>query len=68
MNKRFYRSRTDKLIAGVCGGIAEYFHVPSLVIRLIFLALGAGAGTGLIIYFLLSLGIPEAPQTDSKKD
>jgi len=58
MNK-LYRSRTDRKIAGVCGGIAEYLNCDSTLIRLAFAALILCAGTGLLAYFLCALIIPE---------
>jgi len=39
MAKKLYRSKTDRRIAGVCGGLAEYLGIDSLVVRLIFLAM-----------------------------
>ena len=53
MNKKFYLSETDKKIGGVCGGLAEYFGIDSLILRLIFVALIIGWGTGLLLYILL---------------
>ena len=38
--KRVYRSRTDKVIAGVCGGLAHYFHIDPIIMRIIFIVLG----------------------------
>lgn len=60
MEKKLYRSRTDRKLCGVCGGLAEYFGIDSTVIRIIavILALG-GVGTGLIVYLIMALIIPE---------
>ena len=55
MNKKFYLSETDKKIGGVCGGLAEYFGIDSLILRLIFVALIIGWGTGLLLYILLCI-------------
>ena len=60
--KRFYLSDTDKKIAGVCGGIAEYFSVDSLLVRVGFLLLVLGCGTGLIAYIVLWLLAPRKNQ------
>ena len=57
--KRFYLSQTDKKIAGVCGGIAEYFNIDSLLVRVGFLVLLLGCGTGLIAYLVLWLLAPK---------
>ena len=56
--KRFYLSDTDKKIAGVCGGIAEYFAVDSLLVRIGFVILFFGVGSGLLAYILLWLLAP----------
>jgi phage shock protein PspC (stress-responsive transcriptional regulator) len=60
--KRLYRSRNDRQIGGVCGGLAEYFKLDSTIVRLIFaigfLLLGT---TPLWIYLVLWLVIPEEP-------
>ena len=44
MNKKFYLSDTDKKIGGVCGGLAEYFGIDSLIMRLAFVAFILGCG------------------------
>ena len=59
MQKKFYLSRTDKKIGGVCGGIAEYFNIDSLLVRIIFVILVFGIGTGLWAYLLLWLLAPK---------
>ncbi len=59
MEKKFYLSNTDKKLAGVCGGIAEYFGIDSLLVRVIFLILFFGMGTGLLAYVLLWLLAPK---------
>ena len=58
-NKRFYLSSTDKKIAGVCGGIAEYFNVDSLLVRVAFLLFTFSLGGGLLAYLLLWLLAPK---------
>ncbi len=62
MNKRFYLSQTDKKLCGVCGGVAEYFGVDSLLVRVLFLAAILEFGTGLVAYFVLALLAPKSPQ------
>ena len=59
--KRLYRSRKDRIIAGVCGGMAEYFHVDPVFVRLIWVALGLMAG-GIIAYIIAWIIIPKAPE------
>ncbi len=60
MNRRLYRSRTQKKIAGVCGGIAEYFQVDVTLVRLLALLLFFTGG-GLLIYIIAAIVIPEEP-------
>ena len=57
--KRFYLSETDKKIAGVCGGLAEYFNVDSLLVRVAFLLFSFSFGGGLIAYIVLWLCAPK---------
>jgi phage shock protein PspC (stress-responsive transcriptional regulator) len=58
--KKFFLSSTDKKIAGVCGGIAEYFEIDSLLVRVAFLVLFFGFGTGLLAYLVLWLLAPKS--------
>lgn len=67
--KKLYRSRTDKKIAGVCAGIAEYFDIDPTVVRIIFVILLLPGGfPGLIPYLILWVVVPEAPTTDPAHD
>lgn len=59
--KRIYRSREDRLIAGVCGGIAEYFEVDPTLVRLVTLILVFAFGLSIWVYPILWLIIPERP-------
>lgn len=61
MRKRLYRSRRDVMIAGVCGGIAEYFDVDPTIVRLIAVVLNLGWGSGLLAYLIAVLIIPKNP-------
>jgi len=57
--KRLYRSRTNKKIAGVCGGIAEYFDIDPTVVRVIFVILLLPGGLpGIVPYLILWAVIP----------
>lgn len=61
-SKKLYKSRTDKKIAGVCGGLAKYFGISSTVIRVLFIiTLFAGGGTSLLIYLALALALDKEP-------
>ncbi|MBQ8050288.1 MAG: PspC domain-containing protein [Bacteroidaceae bacterium] len=60
-NKRFYLSQTDKKIGGVCGGLAEYFEVDPLIVRVLFLVAILEVGVGLFAYIILWLLAPKNP-------
>ena len=60
--KRLYRSTTDRQLAGVCGGLGEYFDIDSTLIRLVIAVLAiAGVGTGILFYIIAWIVIPETP-------
>lgn len=58
--KKLFRSTTNRMITGVCGGIAEYFNVDPTIIRLAAVILGFTGG-GIVAYIVCSLVIPEQP-------
>ena len=58
MAERLYRSESDRILGGVCGGIAEVYDFDPSLIRLIAVALFFGAGTGLLAYLVAWLIIP----------
>ncbi len=57
--KRFLRSKTDRKIAGVCGGIAEYFNIDSTLIRVLFAVAVILGGGGVLIYLITWILTPE---------
>ena len=59
-NRRLYRSNRNKMICGVCGGIAEYFNIDPTTVRLVFAVL-AFSWKGLLVYFLAAIIIPMEP-------
>ncbi len=59
--KKLYRSKTDRKIAGVCGGIAEYFNIDPTLVRLCTVLLALFVGGGVIAYIVCALVIPEEP-------
>lgn len=61
MEKKLYRSRTEKKLAGVCGGLAKYLNVDVTIIRLIWVLAVLFAGCGLLAYIVCALVIPEEP-------
>ena len=61
--KKLYKSSTDKKIAGVCGGIAEYFNIDSTLVRLGWVLLCALGGSGIPAYIVAAIIIPRSPET-----
>jgi len=59
MDKRLYKSSANKMICGVCGGLSEYFNIDVSIIRILFAIFGLFAFTGVIIYFIMALILPE---------
>lgn len=62
--KRLYRSEDNRVLAGVCAGLADYFQVDPVLVRLIFVALGFINGLGLLIYFIMWLVVPDQAHHD----
>lgn len=62
MAKKFYRSKKDRVIAGVCGGMAEYFDIDPIIVRLIALSLVLSAGGGIIAYIIAWIAVPNEPE------
>jgi phage shock protein PspC (stress-responsive transcriptional regulator) len=63
--KRLYRSRTDRKIAGVCGGLAEYFNIDPVIVRIVAVILLLPGGLpGLLPYVILWLVVPEGPEPE----
>lgn len=60
--KRLYRSRTDKKIAGVAGGLAEYFSVDPTLVRVALVLLTIFGGGGLLAYLLMWIIVPLEPE------
>ncbi len=60
-NKKLYRSRTDRKIAGVCGGLGEYFNFDPTLVRLLFVLGLIFVGGTLLAYLILMFVIPEQP-------
>lgn len=62
MEKRLYKSATDKKLDGVCAGIAEYFNVDPTLIRLAWVLLTCCACAGLLAYIVAAIVIPRKPE------
>ena len=58
-NKRLYRSTTNCLLAGVCGGIAEYFNIDPTLVRLAWVLFCALGGSGVLAYIVAAIIIPK---------
>lgn len=56
---RLAKSKTDRIIWGVCGGLAEYFGVDAVIVRLIFVVLALVNGAGILLYIILALIMPK---------
>ncbi|WP_324825214.1 PspC domain-containing protein [Sinanaerobacter sp. ZZT-01] len=61
MEKRLYKSRDDRAIMGVCGGIAEYFEIDSVIVRLLAVVFIFMAGASIWAYIIAAIVIPERP-------
>lgn len=59
--KKLYRSRKQSMIAGVCGGLAEYFNIDPTWVRLIFILLFFAGGSALLVYIVLWIIVPLEP-------
>lgn len=61
-SKKLYRSRNNRMLAGVCSGLADFFGIDPTVVRLIFVA-GAllGFGSFVLIYLVMFIVVPEEP-------
>lgn len=70
MRKKLYRSQKDKMLGGVCGGIAEYFGIDPTIIRLAFVLVFFAEGAGFLAYLVGWIIIPEKPanQEESQID
>ena len=61
MNKKLYKSRYDRKIFGVCGGIAEYFNIDPTIVRIVWIIAVFAFGTGILAYIIAALVMP-SPQ------
>lgn len=59
--KKLYRSRTDRKIAGICGGLGEYFGIDPTLVRLLFVLGLVFVGGTLLAYIILAIVIPQEP-------
>ncbi|MDO5423639.1 MAG: PspC domain-containing protein [Eubacteriales bacterium] len=62
MKKRLYKSRENKMLEGVCGGIAEYFAIDPTLVRLGWVLFCALGGSGFLAYIIAAIIIPSQPE------
>lgn len=60
MQKRLRRSRRDRKLAGVCGGIAEFLGWDSTLVRVLWILLTLAGGSGILVYLILWIAMPDA--------
>ena len=60
-DKKLYRSRSSKMLCGVCGGIGEYLNIDPTLIRLLAVLMGC-SGTGISVYIIAAIIIPDSPE------
>jgi len=68
MEKRLYRSRNEKLIGGVCGGLGEYFNIDPTIVRLIAVLLFFAKGVGALAYLIAWIIVPVKPYETEKTE
>jgi phage shock protein C len=59
--RKLYRSRSNRQIAGVCGGLAEYFNMDATLLRVLFVVLAVLGGSGIVLYLALWIIVPREP-------
>ncbi len=62
VKKRLYRSRKDRSVAGVCGGVADYLGVDPTLVRILWVIFALAGGPGLILYIIMAAVVPEEPE------
>ena len=65
--EKIYRSRKDKILFGVCGGVGNYFNIDPVLIRIIFVLLVSVKGIGFLIYLISAFIIPLEPERKIEK-
>jgi phage shock protein C len=59
--RKLYRSTTNRQVAGVCGGLAEYFNLDATLVRVLFVLLAVLGGSGLVLYIAMWIIVPKEP-------
>ena len=65
--KRLYRSRDERMVAGVCGGLAKYLNIDPTLVRLAFVGFTLAGGAGVLLYAILAIIIPLEPAAEAQK-
>jgi phage shock protein C len=60
-NRKLYRSNTNKMLAGVCGGLGEFLGIDPTLIRLAFVLMGLLGGHGFLVYLIMCIVVPSSP-------
>ena len=69
MEKRLYRSRADRMVCGVCGGLAKYFDIDPVIVRVITVVLAFPGGASVLAYVILAIVVPlESSQVTEPRD
>jgi phage shock protein C len=68
MNGQLYRSRDEKIIAGVCGGLGEYLKMDPTLVRILFVVIAAAGGASVLAYAILWAFVPLAPPPSPSSD
>ena len=59
--RKLYRSQTNRQVAGVCGGLAQYFNLDATLVRVLFVLLAVLGGSGLVLYIAMWIIVPKEP-------
>lgn len=62
---RLTRSETDRLVAGVCGGLGTHFGIDATIVRIVFVLLAVFGGSGVVLYLALWLIVPREAKVDA---
>ena len=68
MKKKLTKSQKNRMIAGVCGGLAEYFKIDPTIVRLIFVVFALLKGAGILLYLIAAIVIPSQEYFDDDID
>jgi phage shock protein C len=61
--RKLYRSRSDRRLVGVCGGLAQFFGLDPTLIRVLFVVLAVLGGSGIVVYLAMWVMVPNQPES-----